>query len=319
MMGRPSGRDGPEPRPGPAHLGTAEGRTERGGRGEDAGQTRRGHLGVEAGILHGRARDRLFTPRDQIPTPAVDDRAPGPGRPGKRRHLPSHRGDRNGSRHPADRPGPGARGHHHASSRVAATLARYPGHPLAPGLDRHRRILLHRDAEPAAVLSQSGYQPLGLHRTLVRGPERPVGRSEPRPPALYLVGIQPVGEVSLLPLPGDLRPQPSRFRLVAPRPRRCPRARARYRCPWSPEAPRQAGRSAHAPPGPAPAADPPARLPAAGASIPAAAFHPWPVLALGLEHQHPPSGQCQLPGAGGAYRPTTHHDNIVGSSHLYFL
>ena len=51
--------------------------------------------------------------------------------------------------------------------------------------------------------------------------------------------------------------------------------------------------------------------------MPAAAFHRLALLALGIEHQHPAARQGQLPGAGGAYRPTTHHDNIVGSSHLY--
>ncbi len=42
-------------------------------------------------------------------------------------------------------------------------------------------------------------------------------------------------------------------------------------------------------------------------------------LALGIEHQNAAPAERQLPGARGPDRPTTHHDNIVGSSHLSFL
>ena len=42
-------------------------------------------------------------------------------------------------------------------------------------------------------------------------------------------------------------------------------------------------------------------------------------LSFGVQQQHATTGQGQLPGASGTYRATTHHDNIVGSLHLYFL
>ena len=263
--------------------------------------------------------DRLVAPGHQVAAAAVDDRAPGAGGPGKRRHLSPHRRHRHGPRHATDRPGPGAGRDDHVARRVPAPPARHAGHPVPPRLDRRSPRPARRSTPSRAASCRSAATSRSGSRAPSCGAQSaPRGRAEPRPPALHLVGVEPVGEMPLLPLPGHLRPQVAGFVLV-----------------------RRGPGDALAPEPDVDAGGLPQRLGQRAVELPGRQSQlqervlrlglqlrgqhsrrrlpSLALLALGIEHQHAAPGQRQLPGAGGAYRPTTHHDNIVGSSHLYSL
>src|SRR5262249_46287362 len=268
-------------------------------------------------ILHGRSHDGLGPSGEHVDAVAVHDRRAGAVRPGQRSHLTSDRSDGNRPWDALELPGPCSGRDDYVGRSVASFFSHDSNHAVTALIDPDGAVFHHPGTQPLRVEQQRPDQPFRINRAFMRGPECTGGAAEPGPSCFHFAGVEPVGQVAVLSLPGHTGTEVAALRVISgdpgdslpPKsdvdPRRLQQCRGERRIQLATgETKLQSG--------------------VVGSGLDLRGKHPGrrlpglAVVSAVLYNDNSAAGHSQLPAAGSPYRSATDDRNIRRGSHLYF-
>lgn len=272
---------------------------------------------MEADVLHRRSNDRFVGPRQHVTAVAVHNRGAGTVGPGERGHLALYRSYGDRPRNSLDLASPSSGREDDIARAVSSILANDADGTITSQIDADRGVRHDPCSGPFGVGQQRSNQALRLDGPFVRGPERARASAKPGPPGAHFVGIEPIREVTLLPLPGHPRAQVPGFGLVGGHPGDS----------FSPKTDVDSGplqecrskRRVELTPGKAELEDWVLRVGLdLGGQHARGSLPGLTAVSTLLHHNDAAAAERQFPGAGRPDGATTYNRNIGRSSHLYF-